>query len=169
MVNCLDALRGSLTVKGQREWMGHCEFQKNSLPWFGEFNILGCTLCFSERSIRQMEHEFPEGYVHMQNTYGFQKSEKKINQEVGSSKQYEKLVEIRTHISGSVLGEIGASKQRLAPTFNYSVWRQYWRLALRQKVWRQALAPDATSHMPQQLSVLNKIILFRAVLFQSQL
>ena len=40
MFNCLDAPRGSLTVKGWREWMGHREFQKkNSLPWFGEFNI----------------------------------------------------------------------------------------------------------------------------------
>src|SRR6187397_2452321 len=116
-----------------------------------------------------MEHEFPEGYVHMKNTYVFQKSEKKFNQEVRSSKQYEKPVEIRTHISGSVLGEIGASKQRRAPTFNCSAWRQYWRLALRLKVWRQALAPDATSHMPQQLFVLNKIIQFRAVLFQSLL
>src|SRR6185437_9519309 len=74
--------------------------------------------------------------------YGFQKSEKKFNQEVGSSKQYEKPVEIRTHISGSVLGEIGASKQRLAPTFSCSAWRQYWRLALRLKTWRQALAPE---------------------------
>src|SRR6187397_2883332 len=77
-----------------------------------------------------MEHEFPEGYVHMKNTYGFQKSEKKFNQEVGSSKQYEKPVEIRMHISGSVLGEIGASNQRLAPAFSYSAWRQcygHWR------------------------------------------
>ena len=98
---------------------------------------------------------------------GFRKVRKKFNPEAGSSKQYEKPVEIRTHISGSVLGEIGASKQRLAPTFNCSAWRQYWRLALRLKVWRQALAPDATSHMPQQLSVLDKIFQFRVVLFQS--
>ena len=103
----------------------------------------------------------------MLSTYGFQKSEKKFNQEVGSSKQYEKLVEIKKHISGSVLGEIGTSKQRLAPTFNCSAWRQYWRLTLRLNVWRQALAPDATSHMPQQLSVLDKIFQFRAVLFRS--
>ena len=170
MVNCPDAPRGSLTVKGWREWMGHREFQKkNSLPWFGEFNILGCTLCCTERSIRQMEHEFPEGYVHMQNTYGFQRSEKKFNQGVGSSKQYAKLVKIRAHISSSVLGEICAINQRLALVFNCSAWRQCWRLALRLKVWRQALAPDATSHMPQQLSVLDKIFQFRAVLFQFQL
>ena len=114
-----------------------------------------------------MEHEFSEGYFHMKNTYGFQKSEKKFNQEVGSSKQPEKPVKIRTHIFGSVLGEIGASNQRLAPAFNCSAWRQYKRLALRLKFWRQPLAPDATSHMPQHLFVLNKIIQFRAVLFQS--
>ena len=28
MVNCPDAPRGSLTVKGWREWMGHREFRK---------------------------------------------------------------------------------------------------------------------------------------------
>ena len=39
MVNCPDAPRGSLTVKGWREWMRHREFRKNSLQWFGEFNI----------------------------------------------------------------------------------------------------------------------------------
>src|SRR6187397_1846473 len=114
-----------------------------------------------------MEHEFPEGYVHMKNTYVFQKVRKKFNQEVGSSKQYEKPVEIRTHISGSVLGEIGASNQGLAPDFNCSAWLQCWRLALRLKFWRQALAPDATSYMPQQLCVLDKIFQFRAVLFRS--
>ena len=64
MVNCPDAPRESLTFEGFARMDGTPRV-KNSLPWFGEFNILGCTLCCIERSIRYMEHEFPEGYVHM--------------------------------------------------------------------------------------------------------